>query len=120
MSRRLSPNQKLFNKVVRHLRKQGEKSIDSNGYCVYRGPRKLRCAIGAVIPNRLYRPEMEHKSVHSNIISNCLRTLGYDTYLTHFLIDMQDIHDLCHPSEWEVKFQEYAQKYHLTIPPIRK
>lgn len=50
--------QQVFDKVVRHLAKQKRRSIDKNGFCVYRGPHNRRCAIGCLIPNRLYRKSM--------------------------------------------------------------
>lgn len=45
-------NQEIFDTCLTHLRAQGRRSIDPiSGFCVYRGPDGLKCAIGALIPN---------------------------------------------------------------------
>ena len=55
--------QVIFNKVVRHLFKQNKKCVNEDGACVYRGPNNTKCAVGALIPNRLYNEEMETEGV---------------------------------------------------------
>jgi hypothetical protein len=60
--------QAIFDKVKRHLLKQGCKSMEDDKsaitrWCMYRGPRGLKCAIGALIPDDLYDPAMEMKSI---------------------------------------------------------
>lgn len=52
----------IFNKVARHLIKQGGRAME-NGVCRYRGPAGTKCAIGALIPDELYDPEIESKSI---------------------------------------------------------
>ena len=60
-------NQEIFNRVVIHLRKQGRKSHSSNRLrrdeCKYRAPDGLCCAVGCLIDDEHYRPEMEAKPV---------------------------------------------------------
>lgn len=62
--------QTIFNKVVKHLFAQGcaaslpRNPKDGAAYsgCAYRGPNGTTCAVGHLIPDRLYDPVMEGKS----------------------------------------------------------
>ena len=47
-----------FDTVLSAIVKQGKPSKDI-GRCLYRGPRGLKCAIGWLIPDDLYKPEMD-------------------------------------------------------------
>jgi hypothetical protein len=62
--------EQLLKDVVDHLVEQAEQAIIRKGtgaeMCSYRAVRDgkvLKCAIGALIPNELYEPSMEGKSV---------------------------------------------------------
>lgn len=56
-------NQKILNKVVKHVRKQGKPSYDAmNNSCKYRlkeGKTILMCGIGCLVPDKEYVPEMD-------------------------------------------------------------
>ena len=61
-------NQQLFDKVATHLLTQRKAAIGKNGDCFYRKARRkgaapLTCAIGCLIPEEKYRPEMEGTSL---------------------------------------------------------
>jgi hypothetical protein len=120
VTRPLSQNQKTFNKVIRHARKQRAKSITPNGVqdrCLYRGPNGLMCFVGPLIPNKRYRPEMEDHPLCAdggqNMVTNLMRELGHDLNLCQHL---QGIHDAFPVSEWEEKFQEVAREFGLVMP----
>lgn len=50
----------LFLKVAKHLITQGKPAWNpKQEYCAYRAPDGTRCAIGAMIPDALYDPEIE-------------------------------------------------------------
>lgn len=66
--------QEIFDTVVRHLAQQGGPAKDGNGDCVYRGQNNTKCAVGCLIPDEMYRPEMD---VDNNT--------GNGTGLTHVL-----------------------------------
>ncbi len=116
MSKPLSQNQKTFNKVYRHLIRQGEKSV-KNGVCVYRGNNGLRCAVGALIPNRLYDPNFERFTAGGicGELNRTLLGLGYDL---GFVRELQVIHDGCEPNEWRDELKRFATTYNLTIPKV--
>ena len=59
--------QNIFTSVVHHLQKQGVRSLDNGDACAYRGERGRKCAIGAIIPDRLYHEHMEGKRANAFI-----------------------------------------------------
>ncbi len=50
--------QQIFDTVARHLHQQRGRSVDGV-QCLYRGPGDLKCAVGCLIPDELYTPDME-------------------------------------------------------------
>ena len=56
------PPQEIFDTVATHLFTQGRRAFDGVG-CVYRTPEGLSCAVGCLIPDDLYAPEMEGHGV---------------------------------------------------------
>jgi len=52
-------NQEVFDKVATHLLTQGKQSVNAGGTCLYRGPGGTSCAVGCLIPDKVYREEME-------------------------------------------------------------
>lgn len=52
--------QEIFNKAIRALHAQPQKSYDEfTGTCFYRGPEGIKCAIGHLIPDEEYNPKFE-------------------------------------------------------------
>jgi hypothetical protein len=101
MSKKISGLQKLFNKIVRHIHKQGKPALNGSE-CAYRGDNGTRCAIGSVLPNKLYKKQMEGKSVnglledHPNVLNHFKNVYGI-TRTDHeisFLKRMQNAHDI--------------------------
>lgn len=111
-------NQTAFNRVVRHLRKQGEKSIANINHvdkCRYRGPRGLKCAIGCLIPDKEYRPSLEGL-VASAIVNRCPTIKNLDVKL---LDGLQFIHDNIPICSWESELEIIAKVYKLKFPNIK-
>lgn len=54
-----NPNRKALATIIRHLRKQGRKAEGPDGKCMYRAPNGDRCAVGCIIPDEQYKPDME-------------------------------------------------------------
>jgi len=79
--------QEVFDTVVSALIKQGHPSIDTSGGCLYRGPDGLKCAIGHLIPDNVYTPDMENVSADHLAFT---KTLGVDV---KFVEDLQRAHD---------------------------
>lgn len=58
--------QEFFDTVAAHLLSMDDVSWDySRGICAYRGAGGAKCAIGVMIPDELYNPEMEGLGVTS-------------------------------------------------------
>lgn len=57
--------QEIFDTVFTKLYEQGKQSVDPElpHTCMYRGPDGMKCAAGFLIPDELYRPEMENISI---------------------------------------------------------
>lgn len=111
--------QQWFDKAVKKLSEQKEQSIDENGDCLYRGPGKLRCAIGHLIPNRIYTKEMELSSVGGVFdsfpeIDEYLTISGFKRWeAIDFFSDLQFIHDEYDPKRWPTEWKDIAEKYDL-------
>ena len=101
--------QTIFNKVARHLLKQMQQSKGSV-YCMYRGPKGLRCAVGAVIPNRLYRSHMENAGSIDHLFdqnTKLAELLGGENI--SLLRRLQLIHDSHVPSVWRGELVHLAK-----------
>lgn len=62
MAKNIRPrnNQDAFDIALNGIRKQNYKrSLKKEDFCAYRGKNGLRCALGHMIPNKLYKSGME-------------------------------------------------------------
>ncbi len=92
-------DQEVFNKVKSHLLEQREVASSIMGECKYR-INGLKCAIGCLIPNNLYDPDME-----THLVRGLLELwpwlgahLGNNIKL---LESLQNVHDANEPKDWE-------------------
>jgi hypothetical protein len=110
--------QSIFDEVVAHLRKQNARSFrNENGLvrCLYRSDDGLKCAVGCLIPDNEYTPEMEKWMVLSvvEMLSKPLQTkLGRHLDL---LKRLQHIHDDIEVGCWEDKFAMVSDVYGLAF-----
>lgn len=118
--------QEVFDKVKTHLLTQNKRSINGNEGCLYRHPEGLKCAIGPLLSDEVYTPELEGKTPQHYILSKALADSGLDIDLetgletfanssqglrnddTKFLSELQFIHDYDPVEEWEIKLKEFA------------
>lgn len=114
--------QQLFDDVVNHLRKQGCKSLsEKEGFCRYRGKNGTSCAIGGIIPDELYFPGLENKTVHmicfprdgeaSYELSNVANLIGKSNQKLGDAL--QVVHDVKEITDWEDEFKRIANEFHL-------
>ena len=123
-------NQEAFNRVWQHfvVEKQPRSYVNNDG-CCYRGPNGAKCAVGVLIPDELYRPEMEDWSVTSlNSRADEFPTLfGPGGCLAGANIDLLTRIQAAHDSysiygnpEFDrymgKRLREIAQQFSLTIP----
>lgn len=103
--------QKIFDKIVTHLRTQNAVSATANGLCLYRSPDGKKCAVGCMIPDDVYDPDMEHHMAGS-VIADCRQL--HDLYDHRNLLEsMQLVHDNHPISQWEAMFASIAAEYKL-------
>lgn len=110
--------QETFDTVVAHLRKQGKKSLGSDGKCAYRGKFGRMCAAGCLIPDRLYSRSLENTSVsfmRSNPVTELFKKLGHDISL---VMALQYVHDNNHARTWEKKLAGVAARFKLRLASL--
>ena len=57
-------HQVIFERVAQHLFQQGQCAMWERDMCAYRGDDGTRCAVGALIADEEYHPEMEGRDLH--------------------------------------------------------
>lgn len=91
-------NQEVFDTVVRHLKVQGKRSgvykanppWPEKFYCLYRGPNNTSCAVGCLIPDDMYSPDLENRPAGAAAINWILLELDISPGLASGL---QRVHD---------------------------
>lgn len=92
----VSKHQEIFETIVKHLFSQGERSTvllpnRSEYSCAYRGANGHKCAVGIVIPDDLYDPEMEGLCV--DVIISDHKELKFLKPHLAVLSELQLVHD---------------------------
>lgn len=125
----MSPNQKLFNTVVTHLRKQNCKATlecllnsGQTNSCAYRGDNGTKCAFGCLIPDELYNASMENQLAYRVIIKyeglkeSLDKSFGKG-WSSDLIASLQTIHDWTSVPLWEEALAGLASEYKLEMPP---
>lgn len=111
--------QQAFNKAYLGLKAQGFERSHENEACLYRGPDGKKCAIGHVIPDEHYRPEMEDGSVFY-IAQRCPEALPVGLRgmpAQRALHRLQRCHDQAlDPEDMQRRLVHYAEDWGLTVP----
>ena len=76
----LQQAQKMFDQMLTHLRNQGTKAYLKKGTCAYRGEHGHKCAIGCLITDAGYLPEVEGNSPDEPCIQEALKRSGWDIH----------------------------------------
>lgn len=116
-------SQQIFDKVALHLLKQGCRSESTTersttnpqaSLCMYRGPNGTMCAVGCLIPDDRYSPNLERETADQLIMyhSMLIQYLGRDTEL---LLDLQTLHDTQEPEEWRDQLANVGCAHGLDI-----
>ena len=116
--------QEIFDTISKHLLTQKKKALNSKNYCLYRTDNDLKCAIGCLIPDDLYDPEIEGFSVADCFCStkpkggleklqNILAKLNLDD--NKILLErIQSIHDDNQPEYWLYGLNRLAKEFKLS------
>lgn len=98
--------QKIFNEVKTHLLSQNAKSYTDYMYpnkisCAFRGNHNRKCAIGHLIKDEFYYPELESCTLISDEVIKVLNLSNVDAVLHMDLLkELQAIHDNDPPHTW--------------------
>ena len=108
--------QAIFDKVAKHLLKQNkESSLKGELVCAYRGKGDTKCAIGCLIPEKLYTPNMERRAVRAlcEQYPAFAKHIGATKRDYVFLSNLQHIHDGSEPGNWHKELSIFAKKNRL-------
>jgi len=99
--------QELFNRVKTHLLNQGAKAeTDESTHgikmCQYHAESGLKCAVGCLITDEVYRPSMEGVDLTDRELWDALLDSGIDMggKTLSILQKLQNVHDSNDPSAW--------------------
>lgn len=110
-------DQQIFDRVAVHLIEQGEPSLAYAGVslCMYRGGEGRMCAVGRLIPDNAYDPDMERKSVLDlfNEFPRAMQVAGLEWRQRWLLQALQDVHDNHNPKDWDEQLGKVASHYQL-------
>ena len=112
--------QTVFNKVQAHLLTQGKRCQNESDECLYHGPNGMKCAVGALIPKKMYDPRMENNNVNGlfELAPEFAVLVGEDNL--DLLESLQGVHDTVHPSRWRSELRAVAQRYKVKYTPFKK
>lgn len=110
-------HQETYDKVVTHLRRQGTRSLNTQGRCMYRNGAGLQCAAGCLIPDKDYYESMEGNncSHEQSLVTHILLKEGHDP---KFVQELQEIHDWANVDNWEEEFFAIAEKWNLVYTAV--
>ncbi|RWB08804.1 MAG: hypothetical protein EOQ39_18675 [Mesorhizobium sp.] len=103
-------NQDIFDKVAAHLLTQNAQAREPiSGHCAYRGANSMVCAVGCLIPDDKYYPEMEGKGP-----SDLHEVYGlFPDESIDLLNELQMVHDHYDTHEWKDQLYAVARKFDL-------
>jgi len=110
---------RIFYKVKKHLLKQNAHSqAESMDTCAYRGDNGLKCAVGCLIPDKMYSYAMEEQGVDKDIVTKALvSVLGVNVCKREekirLLRDLQYTHDTFPPVDWPDRLAVIQTGYNI-------
>jgi hypothetical protein len=114
-------DQEFYNKTLDHLHKQGHRSEDAFGRCMYRGPNGDKCAMGIHITDEEYLPGMEGRSISGVLRKFQDRFQDADQRFRSRIklaSSLQHLHDV--PRYWSARgaMTEHGRKYAALIAKL--
>jgi len=101
------------------MRQQGNIATQQEGPCIWHDARGIKCAVGKLIPEHMYEPEMAEETNVDDLM-HYFPTVGklFKGIDQGMLREMQLLHDNYGVDQWEYAFGEIADEYNLNVPPI--
>jgi hypothetical protein len=114
--------QEIFDKAARHLLRQNAKALrpGCSFACAYRAADGKKCAVGALIPAKLYKPEIEDKNIIDLEVEapKILSHIGRRN--VELLRELQSLHDDHEPEQWPAKLAALGRRFKLKLSPRLK
>jgi len=117
--------QEAFDTSAAHLLRQNARSVydqeDSRSVCYYRTPSGRKCAIGALIPDVLYRRSFENKHVREimtmspEVAAHIMTGARGKDMMLVLLEDLRRLHDGSLPDLWRTGLLSIAATYGLNV-----
>jgi hypothetical protein len=110
----------IYERVRAHLLTQRAVSEDENGSCRLRSSNGRKCAIGSLIADEVYRPEIEGVGIsyyRNAKDGTLLRALyasevdAYDPAIAELLIELEEVHDDFSVDEWPQLLARLGQRH---------
>ncbi|MDN7183586.1 hypothetical protein M0D69_37375 [Caballeronia sp. SEWSISQ10-4 2] len=110
----------IYERVRDHLLTQRAVSEDENGSCRLRCNDGRKCAIGSLIRDDLYCPDIEgvglayYRHEHDGALPRVLYACGVDVYderIVELLTELEELHDNAHIDEWPQLLAALGQRH---------
>ncbi len=110
-------NQEAFDKICNHLMTQKARAIGPTGMCVFRDAEGRKCAVGCLIPDELYTPDLESTPYPKHLMYKAPSVAAIlDGVDLHLLRDCQCVHDHTQADKWLDALRIVATRYRLDTP----
>jgi hypothetical protein len=107
-------DQEAFDKVAAHLLQQNKRStMEDDSWCMYRSEEGLMCAVGCLIDDSDYKPEMEKKGIDT-LLRAGLMPKSLMSVDSNLLVSLQSMHDEEEPFRWRDELKDIAEIYGLS------
>jgi hypothetical protein len=116
--------QDLFDTVTAHLLTQRAKALGpvESAHCtlpvtgcMYRAPDGKKCAFGCIIPDSVYRPNMENNPATFVLFGT--PELAFLRPHNDLIANLQTIHDAFEPAQWPGQLEKLAKEHGLQFNP---
>lgn len=112
-------NQEIFDKVVRHLLTQKAQSTDGSN-CLYRGEHGMSCAVGCLISDEHYTPDIESRDVSYCLVVDVLEKSGIGVRANDACLNMLHSLQSFHDSRKYKLYRKYPHAAHLALKYIAR
>jgi hypothetical protein len=99
----------IYERVSAHLLKQRAVSEDENGSCRLRSAHGRKCAIGSLVSDEVYHPDIEgvgisyYRHAHDGVLLRALyasNVNAYDPGIVELLCELEQVHDDAAVEHW--------------------
>jgi hypothetical protein len=120
------PLQDIFDRIAVHLLAQKARSVRARfpgeTSCAYRGTSGMSCAVGCIITDGEYMPQMEGDSVNGvafQLLGAAVADSLQDSEQVDLMTRLQRMHDTDVPGDWKERLKDLAFRFNLNTDVIR-